>query len=67
MYGSFSQKALELWEFVRCQRPNGTFYGTSGTCRSGSKVGPADRKLSGKYLGGGKEGKVYDIDRQRES
>lgn len=65
MYGSFSQQALELWEFVRCQRPNGTFYGTSGTCRSGSKVGPADRKLSGKYLGGGKEGKVYDIDRQR--
>lgn len=52
-------------DFVRCMRPNGTFYGTSGTCRKGSKTEPATRKVEGKFLGGGKEGRVYDIDRSR--
>jgi hypothetical protein len=38
MYGSFSEIASEVWDFTRCQRANGTFYGTSGKCRSGSEV-----------------------------
>lgn len=62
MYGSFSQSALELWDFVRCQRPDGTFYGTRGKCRKGSEASPKEK---GKFLGGGLEGKVYGIGRGR--
>lgn len=64
MYGSFSQSAQELWDFVRCQRPNGTFYGTKGKCRQGTQAEPKG-KLQGEFLGGGLEGKVYDIGRGR--
>lgn len=62
MYGTFSQSALDLWDFVRCQRPNGSFYGTKGQCRKGTEAGP---KPQGEYLGGGLEGKVYSIGRGR--
>jgi predicted Ser/Thr protein kinase len=65
MYGSFSEKAQEIWDFVRCMRPDGSYYGTAGTCKKGSLAPPSDSRVSGKYLGGGKEGKVYDIDRSR--
>lgn len=37
MYGSFSREAQQIWEFTRCQRPNGTHYGTSGKCRKGTE------------------------------
>ena len=54
------------FDFTRCERPDGTFYGTSGKCRKGVETGPAPRKKTqGKFLAGGKEGKVYDIDRDR--
>lgn len=46
MGGNFSSEsvldALELIgkdepaDFTRCERPNGTFYGTGGTCRKGT-------------------------------
>ena len=39
MYGSFNEDAQQAWDFARCQRPNGTFYGTRGKCRSGDEVG----------------------------
>jgi len=65
MYGSFSPEALQFWDFVRCQRPNGTFYGTSGRCKSGVQVSSKPQKLSGSLLGAGKESKVYDIGRDR--
>lgn len=32
---NFSE-ATELYDFARCQRPDGTFYGTGGQCRKGS-------------------------------
>ncbi len=62
MYGSFSKSALDLWNFTRCQRPNGTFYGTRGKCRKGAEAGPKER---GEFLGGGLEGKVYGVGRGR--
>ncbi len=34
-YGNFNEHAQEVWNFVRCQRPDGTAYGTAGTCRKG--------------------------------
>lgn len=30
---------MNTWDFTRCQRPDGTYYGTSGTCRKGDQVG----------------------------
>lgn len=39
MYGSFNEEAQEIWDFARCQRPDGSFYGTRGKCRKGSEVG----------------------------
>jgi hypothetical protein len=39
IFDNFSEEALEALDFARCQRADGTFYGTSGQCRKGSKVG----------------------------
>jgi hypothetical protein len=54
----YSAKALgasqeDIFEFARCMRPNGTFYGTRGRCKSGTEAGPADRKET---AGRGEEG-----------
>lgn len=38
MYGTFNESAQEVWDFVRCQRSDGSYYGTSGKCRKGSEV-----------------------------
>jgi len=52
MLGSLSKKSVEscvsvlgvagVFSFTRCERPDGTFYGTGGTCRLGNKVGPRE-------------------------
>jgi hypothetical protein len=42
MYGSFDASAQQVWDFVRCQRPDGSYYGTSGKCRKGTEVSPAE-------------------------
>jgi len=39
MVGSFNETAQQLWDFARCQRPDGSHYGTSGRCRKGTQVG----------------------------
>ena len=57
MYGNFSEETLELlveisedfsethvMDFTRCQRPDGSFYGTSGTCRKGSQTGAREKE-----------------------
>ena len=37
--GSINEKALELFDFAqRCQRPDGSIYGTAGQCRKGTPV-----------------------------
>ena len=49
--GNFSEESLlgfykvigEELDFARCERPNGTFYGTSGTCRKGSPAGDKEK------------------------
>jgi hypothetical protein len=35
MVGNFDQETLDFLDFARCVRPNGTAYGTGGTCRKG--------------------------------
>ena len=44
---------LDSLEFARCQRPDGSFYGTSGVCRKGTSVGPKEMKALKKAAKGG--------------
>ena len=43
MVGSFNETAQEVWDFVRCQRPDGSHYGTAGKCRKGTEVAGYDK------------------------
>jgi hypothetical protein len=52
----FTDEALaELYDFVRCQRADGSYYGTSGQCRQGLKVGAKEKSLLKKAAKGGDE------------
>ena len=33
------EEFMESYDFARCQRPDGSIYGTGGTCRKGTPVG----------------------------
>ena len=48
MVGSFSAEAQQVWDFTRCQRADGTFYGTAGKCRSGSEVSAKQKEALAK-------------------
>lgn len=39
IFDNFSEEALEALDFARCQRADGSFYGTSGQCRKGKEAG----------------------------
>ena len=43
-FESFSESALEVLDFARCQRPDGSYYGTSGQCRKGTLADPREKK-----------------------
>jgi cytidyltransferase-like protein len=43
MKGSFSLSLQDILSFTRCERPDGTFYGTGGTCRKGTTVGDKEK------------------------
>ena len=51
----FSEEMAERFDFTRCQRPNGTFYGTGGQCRKGAQVGPKEIAALKKAAAGGNE------------
>lgn len=36
--GSFNKETQDFLNFVRCQRPDGSFYGTAGKCKKGVEV-----------------------------
>jgi hypothetical protein len=60
MFGSFPPEVEEQFkadylDFARCQRPNGTFYGTRGTCKRGTPAGD-------KELAKGKSGPAQSVD-----
>lgn len=48
--GDFDPETLyrfkEVYNFTRCERPDGTFYGTGGTCRLGVEAGPKTQEES---------------------
>ena len=52
---SFSEEMAERFDFTRCQRPDGTFYGTGGQCRKGAQVGPKEMAALKKAAAGGNE------------
>ena len=65
---------MRAFEFVRCQRADGSHYGTAGKCQKGREVDAADvlgkgktyvqivKELKGKKeLGEGAYGRVYDV------
>jgi len=41
----FSEDALAVLDFARCQRADGSYYGTGGQCRKGKEVGPREMKI----------------------
>lgn len=51
--------------FVRCQRADGSFYGTAGTCRKGSKAPPLEKILrvppNARPIGRGAFATAYDV------
>jgi hypothetical protein len=49
-YGDFNEYAMAVWDFARCQRSDGSVYGTGGTCRLGTKIGDKKEPLTGKDL-----------------
>lgn len=51
----FQEMAVEKYDFARCQRSDGSFYGTGGTCRKGSPVGDdvGKKEKKAKAKGGG--------------
>ena len=63
-YENFSEEALEALDFARCQRPDGSFYGTGGTCRKGSPAGAKEKEAP---KGRKSSGKVSDADAKKLS
>jgi|LakMenEpi03Aug12_release.lakeMendotaPanAssembly.Ray.scaffolds.fasta_scaffold397947_2 hypothetical protein len=45
-YGSFNEDALAVWDFVRCQRPDGSVYGSRGKCNKGAEIGPKEEVVA---------------------
>jgi hypothetical protein len=54
-YEAFLEAASEKYDFSTCQRSDGSYYGTGGTCRKGSPVsgGVPKKEKKGKASGGG--------------
>ncbi len=42
MIGHFNEEAQALWDFARCVKPDGSAYGTAGTCRLGTRQDKED-------------------------
>ncbi len=51
------EKSIDMgeYDFARCQRPDGSFYGTSGTCRKGVQVGPKEKAALKKAAAAGNQ------------
>ena len=53
-YEAFYKAAAEKYDFATCQRADGSYYGTGGTCRKGSPVnGVPEKEKKGKAASGG--------------
>ena len=64
---AFQEAATEKYDFSTCQRSDGSYYGTGGTCRKGSPVSggvPKDAKKSSGGSGGGGGMSLRDAQKQ---
>ena len=52
-YDESAQSFSEAYDFARCQRPDGSFYGTSGQCRMGKEAGAKQEEPKGAGAAGG--------------
>ncbi len=52
-FQDFNEPAQETLDFARCQRPDGSFYGTSGQCRKGAPAGAKEKEAASAKGGGG--------------
>jgi hypothetical protein len=61
-YAAFREAASERYDFSTCQRSDGSYYGTGGTCRKGSPVsgGVPKGEKAAKSGGGGGGGLTAD-------
>lgn len=50
------------FDFARCMRPNGTYYGTAGKCRKGSEVGAKEKAKVEKAAKKAPKSKLYGPD-----
>jgi hypothetical protein len=64
-YYEFSEDG-EVYDFTRCQRADGSFYGTSGRCKSGSEAGAKAREAT-KTTGGRKRRATVDAKNQAKA
>jgi len=59
-FENFSEEALEVLDFARCQRPDGSFYGTGGTCRKGFPTGAKEKEVKSARKSAKASGEVAD-------
>jgi hypothetical protein len=59
IFDNFSEEALEALDFARCQRADGSFYGTAGQCRLGTPAGAKEE--SAKAPRAAKRAEVADL------
>ena len=57
--------AEQMFDFARCQRADGSYYGTSGVCRKGTKAGAKEKEApKGKSSGSSAKGKTGTAERR---
>ena len=52
-FDNFSESAQEALDFARCQRADGSYYGTGGVCRKGTQAGAKEKEAKSSGGGGG--------------
>ena len=50
-FNEVAQADFEVFDYARCQRPDGSYYGTGGQCRKGVSVGPKEKAALKKGCG----------------
>jgi hypothetical protein len=72
-FSTFSEDTLAILDFARCQRADGTFYGTGGQCRKGKEVGERERaektssqKAPKGLFSAGSDVDIYEVEKKAE-
>lgn len=70
--GSFNEEAMAVWDFVRCVRPDGTAYASSGKCRKGTEQAKEGGKAKprkepkGLFMSG-KDVDIFEVEKKAEA